>query len=101
MLASGNRIVITHGNGPQVGNLLLAMESAKHMVPSMSLDICGAATQGFMGFMMQNTLANRLREAGVKHNITTVVTQVIVDKDAPAFKNPTKPKGKTGTRITK
>lgn len=93
LLTSGNRIVITHGNGPQVGNLLLAIESAGHVVPSMPLDICGAATQGFMGFMIQNTLANSLRRAGLKHNITTVVTQVLVDKADPAFKNPTKPIG--------
>ena len=93
LLSSENRIVVTHGNGPQVGNLLLAMESARHIVPSMSLDICGAATQGFMGYMFQQTIANHLREAGIKHNITTVVTQVIVDKDDPAFKNPTKPIG--------
>lgn len=93
ILANKNRIVITHGNGPQVGNMLLALESAKQVVPSMSLDICGAATQGFMGYMLQQTLANHLREAGTKHNITTVITQVIVDKDDPAFKNPTKPIG--------
>lgn len=93
LLASDNRIVISHGNGPQVGNLLLAIESARDIVPSMSLDICGAATQGFMGYMMQQTLANRLKEVGLKHDITTVVTQVIVDEDDPAFKNPTKPIG--------
>jgi len=56
LLASGHRIVITHGNGPQVGNILLASEAAKDMVPLMPLDICGAATQGTMGFMIQNTL---------------------------------------------
>ncbi len=93
LLASENHFVITHGNGPQVGNLLLSSETAKDTVPLMPLDICGAATQGFMGFMIQNTLANCLRKAGVIHNITTVVTQVIVDKDDPAFKNPTKPIG--------
>ena len=93
LLVSENRIVITHGNGPQVGNLLLAIESARDVVPSMSLDICGAATEGFMGYMIQNTLANVLREAGLRYNITTVVTQVVVDKDDPAFKNPTKPIG--------
>ncbi len=93
VLGSENRIVITHGNGPQVGNLLLAVESAKDIVSSMPLDICGAATEGFMGYMIQNTLANHLRERGLKHNITTVVTQVIVDKDDLAFKNPTKPIG--------
>jgi len=93
LLASGSRIVITHGNGPQVGNLLLALELAKDVVPAMPLDICGAATEGFMGYMIQNTLASVLREAGVKHNITTVITQVVVDKNDPAFKNPTKPIG--------
>ncbi len=93
VLAGGHRVVITHGNGPQVGNLLLAIESAKDSVPSMPLDICGAATEGFMGYMIQNTLANCLRQAGLEHNITTVITQVIVDKDDPAFENPTKPIG--------
>lgn len=93
LLGSQNRIVITHGNGPQVGNVLLASEVAKNKVPLMTLDICGACTQGFMGFMIQNTLANRLREMGVEHNITTVVTQVIVDRNDPAFENPTKPIG--------
>ncbi len=93
LLTGENRVVITHGNGPQVGNLLLACEAAKATVPVLPLDICGAATEGLMGFMIQNTLANRLREAGVIHNITTVVTQVIVDNDDPAFKNPSKPIG--------
>ena len=59
----------------------------------MTLDICGAATQGFMGYMMQQTIANSLRERGVKHNITTVVTQVVVDSADPAFANPSKPIG--------
>ena len=93
LLAGKDRVVITHGNGPQVGNLLLASEAAKDTVPVMPLDICGAATQGLMGFMIQNTLANCLRKAGVIHNITTVVTQVIVDENDPAFENPSKPIG--------
>ena len=93
LLTGENRIVITHGNGPQVGNLLLACEAARDIVPLLPLDICGAATQGLMGYMIQQTLANGLREKGIKHNITTVVTQVIVDKDDPAFKNPSKPIG--------
>ena len=62
-------------------------------MPSMPLDVCGAATEGFMGYMIQNTLANVLRENGLRHDITTVITQVVVDKDDPAFKNPTKPIG--------
>lgn len=94
ILSTGKyRMVITHGNGPQVGNLLLQNEAASHLVPPMPLDICGAATEGMMGYMIQQTLANRLRDADLPHNITTVLTQVIVDKNDPAFKNPTKPIG--------
>jgi carbamate kinase len=93
LLSSKNRIVITHGNGPQVGNLLLADEAAKDVVPPMPLDVLGAQTEGFMGYMIQNTLANYLRQVGAPHNITTVVSQVIVDKNDPAFKNPSKPIG--------
>jgi carbamate kinase len=87
------RLVITHGNGPQVGNVLLQNEIASHLVPPMPLDVCGAATEGMMGYMIQQTLANHLRTAGLPHNITTVLTQVIVDKDDPAFKKPSKPVG--------
>lgn len=92
LLGGRNRVVITHGNGPQVGYLLLALEAAKE-VPSMSLDACGAATQGFIGYMIQQTLANCLRENGSAHNITTVISQVIVDENDPAFCHPTKPIG--------
>jgi carbamate kinase len=93
LLKSGNRIVITHGNGPQVGNLLLADEAAKNVVTPMPLDILGAQTEGYMGYMIQNTLANHLRRVGAPHNITTVVTQVTVNENDPAFKNPSKPIG--------
>jgi carbamate kinase len=93
LLSGGNRIVITHGNGPQVGNLLLASTMSQATVPRMPLDICGAATEGFMGYMIQNTLANSLRQAGKPHNITTVVSQVVVDRSDPAFQNPSKPIG--------
>ena len=93
LMASDNRIVFTHGNGPQVGNLLLASEAAKDIVPPLPLDICGAATQGMMGYMIQQTLANQLRKAGLKYNITTVVSQVVVDRDDPAFTEPAKPVG--------
>ena len=93
LLSGGSRIVITHGNGPQVGNLLLASTMAQDTVPSMPLDICVAATEGFIGYMIQNTLANCLRQAGAPHNITTVVSQVVVDRNDPAFQNPSKPIG--------
>lgn len=94
IISSGKyRVVITHGNGPQVGNVLLQNEAASSLVPVMPLDICGAATQGTMGYMIQQTLANHLRTAGLQHNITTIVTQVVVDENDPAFKKPTKPIG--------
>lgn len=92
LLGGHNRIVITHGNGPQVGNLLLAVEAARD-VPPLSLDACSAATQGFMGYMIQQSLSNCLREMGLTHNITTVVTQVIVNQHDPAFQRPSKPIG--------
>jgi carbamate kinase len=91
--SSGYRVVITHGNGPQVGNVLLQNEAARDLVPMMPLDVCGAATQGMIGYIIQQTLANILRTAEFTHNITTVLTQTIVDKDDPAFKTPTKPVG--------
>ena len=92
LLGGHNRIVITHGNGPQVGNLLLAVEAAED-VPPLPLDACSAATQGFMGYMIQQSLSNCLREMGLTHNITTVVTQVIVNQHDPAFQRPSKPIG--------
>ena len=88
-----HKIVITHGNGPQVGNVLLQNEAVSNLVPPMPLDVCGAATQGMLGYIIQQTLANHLRAAGLRHHITTVVTQVIVDEDDPAFRHPTKPIG--------
>jgi len=93
LLSGGSRIVISHGNGPQVGNLLLASMMAQTTLPPLPLDICVAATEGFMGYMIQNTLANCLRQAGKPHNITTVVSQVVVDGNDPAFQNPSKPIG--------
>jgi carbamate kinase len=92
LLGGHDHIVITHGNGPQVGNLLLAVESARD-IPPLPLDACSAATQGFMGYMIQQTLSNCLREMGLTHNITTVITQVIVNKHDPAFQHPSKPIG--------
>jgi carbamate kinase len=92
LLGGHNRIVFTHGNGPQVGNLLLAVEAAKD-VPPLPLDACSAATQGFMGYMIQQSLSNSLREMGFAHNITTVITQVIVSEHDAAFQRPSKPIG--------
>jgi carbamate kinase len=98
LLGGHNHIVITHGNGPQVGNLLLAVEAAKD-VPPLPLDACSAATQGFMGYMIQQSLSNCLREMGLTHNITTVITQVIVSEHDPAFRRPSKPIGPFYTSV--
>lgn len=95
MVLSGKwRLVITHGNGPQVGNILLQHDAAKAIVPPMPMDVCGAESQGFIGYMIQQALHNVLaREGRGDIPVATVVTQVLVDKDDPAFKNPTKPVG--------
>ncbi len=95
MVLSGRwRLVITHGNGPQVGNILLQHDAAKAIVPPMPMDVCGAESQGFIGYMIQQALHNTLaREGRGDIPVATVVTQVLVDRDDPAFKNPTKPVG--------
>lgn len=95
MVLSGEwRIVVTHGNGPQVGNILLQQEAAKGVVPSMPMDVCGAESQGLIGYMIQQALKNILDKEGRGDiPIATVVTQVLVDKADPAFQNPTKPVG--------
>jgi len=82
------RVVLVHGNGPQVGNLLIQQERTKKEVPPMPMDVCDAMTQGQIGYFLQNTIKNEL-----KKNVTSVITQILVDKKDPAFKNPTKPVG--------
>lgn len=93
LIARGFKVVITHGNGPQVGATLLRHEAAKAIVPPFPLDACGAETQGFIGYMIQQTLRNELKRRGIDKYVITVVTRVIVDKHDPAFQNPTKPIG--------
>lgn len=95
MVASGKyKIVITHGNGPQVGNILLQNETAREVAFSMPLDVCGAQSQGLIGYMIQQTLHNVLAEKGRGEvPVVTVVTQVVVDKNDPAFRDLTKPVG--------
>ena len=95
MVESGAyKIVVTHGNGPQVGNLLLQNEAGKEVAAPMPLFVCGAESQGLIGLMIQQNLGNLLAEAGKADvPIATVVTQVVVDKDDDAFVNPTKPVG--------
>ncbi|GAN33208.1 MAG: carbamate kinase [Candidatus Brocadia sp. AMX2] len=92
-LKQGFEVVITHGNGPQVGNLLLMVEASRNQVPEISLGVCVADTEGAIGYMIQQSLTNRLRKEKIDRCVVTVLTQVIVDKDDKAFSNPTKPIG--------
>ena len=93
ILSEGHRIAITHGNGPQVGDILLANECAKDTLPRMPLDVCGAESQGMLGYMIQQSLENALRTAGIDRRVITIVTQTVVDRGDPAFSHPTKPIG--------
>jgi len=92
------KIVITHGNGPQVGAILLQNENSKDIVPSMPLDICGAMSQGEIGYMLEQSFQNVLEEKGIEKSIVTLLTRVIVDENDPAFENPSKPIGPFYTR---
>ena len=96
----GYRIVLTHGNGPQVGAILLQQAAAENAegIPSMPMDIAGAMSQGQIGYMMQQCLQNELRTRGKPWPVATVVTQMVVDPNDPAFSNPTKPIGPFYTR---
>ena len=93
MVKQGYRVVITHGNGPQVGNILIQNRHSQDLVPAMPLDVCGAESQGLIGYMIQQALHNELIQQGLSLPVVTVLTQVIVDENDPAFKNPTKPIG--------
>ena len=93
MIKRGYRVVITHGNGPQAGNLLIQQEEGSSLVPPQPLDVVGAMTQGQIGYMLQQTLINYLKDAGLDLSVVTMVTQVLVDKNDPDFKDPSKPVG--------
>ncbi len=89
-------IVITHGNGPQVGNILLRNEAGydTYKIPKMPLDICVADSQGGIGYMIERQLLNIFNDKKMRKNVVSIITQVLVDKNDAAFKNPTKPVGK-------
>jgi carbamate kinase len=93
LIAEGLGIVITHGNGPQVGFIYRRGELARHELPLIPLDICGADTQGAIGYMIQKALLNEFRERGITKKVTTVVTQAVVDRNDPSFEHPSKPIG--------
>jgi carbamate kinase len=93
LIAEGLNVVITHGNGPQVGFLYRRGELARHELPLIPLDICGADTQGAIGYMIQKALLNHFQKMGVAKKVATVVTQTLVNRDDPSFGHPTKPIG--------
>ncbi len=92
-LAHNHDLVITHGNGPQVGKIHLQNETASDKTPPMPLDICGAMSQGQIGYILQQGMCKKLARQGVEKEVATIVTRVQVDKDDPSFQNPTKPIG--------
>jgi carbamate kinase len=93
MLRFGHRLVITHGNGPQAGNLLIQQEAGSGEVPPQPLDICGAMTQGQIGYMFQQTLQNMLWQERLPLPVVSVVNQVLVSEDDPDYQDPSKPVG--------
>ncbi len=92
IVEKGYDVVITHGNGPQIGNIL-AMQEECGIVHAQPLDVAGAMTQGMLGYLLQQSLDNSLKELGIEKHVVTVVTQVIVDESCSSFENPTKPVG--------
>jgi carbamate kinase len=93
MIEAGWNVVITHGNGPQVGFILRRAELAAHELHTVPLDSCGADTQGAIGYMFQKALYNEFHRRGIEKQAATVVTQVLVDRNDPAFEEPSKPIG--------
>ncbi len=96
LIEQGNEVVIAHGNGPQVGMINLGMATAaeaKAIKSDMPFPECGAMSQGYIGYHLQNAIGNELAARGIVKDVATVVTQVLVDENDPAFQNPTKPVG--------
>jgi carbamate kinase len=93
IVADGYRVVITHGNGPQVGFILLRSELAKEVLHQVPLDSCGADTQGAIGYQISQTLGNELRRRGIEKKVVAIVTQTVVDANDPGFQKPAKPIG--------
>jgi len=101
LIEAGNQVILSHGNGPQVGMINLAMDAASKSeagTPEMPFPECGAMSQGYIGYHLQNAIQNELKLRGIKKSVATVITQVVVDKNDPAFQNPTKPVGSFYTK---
>lgn len=97
LIEEGNTVAIVHGNGPQVGQIINTQEIANKVsntqIPIMPFDVCGAFSQGYIGYHLQKSIEEELRRRGIERTVGTVITQMLVDKDDPDFKNPTKPIG--------
>ena len=94
IIEQGYTVALAHGNGPQVGRILLQNEAANDITPAMPFDVCGAMSQGYIGYHMQQGLEKVLRSRGCNKRVVTIVTQVVVDRNDPKFLNPSKPIGK-------
>lgn len=97
--AAGYELALVHGNGPQVGRILLASETAADVTPPMPFDVCSAMSQGYIGYQLQQQMRQALEDAGRQIPVVTVLTQVEVDGDDPAFHRPTKPIGPFYTEL--
>lgn len=93
MIKGGDRVVLVHGNGPQIGNIVIQNQCARHIIPESRIDECGAMTQALIGYRLQQSLGNQLEKAGINTGIITVLTQVIVDREEALNSRPTKPIG--------
>ena len=94
LITAGHTLAIVHGNGPQIGNIILHEEAINtEKTPTMPVDVAGAMSQGQIGYWLQNALRNQLEQFKIKKPIASIITQVLVSKDDPAFKNPSKPIG--------
>lgn len=93
LIEEGYNVVLTHGNGPQIGNVLIKQEIAKDIVPPYPMDACGAETQGLLGYVINQVLSNRMSERKINKKVISIITRVLVDKNDSGFSNPTKPVG--------
>jgi len=94
LVKEGYKVVITHGNGPQVGNIFLRVENTRNITYNIPLDYCGAMSQGLLGYLLSNVLEEYIRAENLEIPVDTIITRTVVDKNDPAFQNPTKPIGK-------
>ncbi len=101
LITQGHTVVITHGNGPQVGNTLIKSKMAESVVPAYPLDVCDSETQGNLGYLIQQAVKNKLEDYNIDRTVASIVTQTVVSKDDPAFLNPTKPIGPFYSKVEK